>query len=73
MNNTRPDIPLGYTRNENGHILSYKGQNGSWYINTFDDRNRPLVFREYDGYCEEFFYDLGVVVVLFKVITVHKI
>ncbi len=57
MKNERPDIPLGYTYDAQGNVLTHKNSNGYWYENTRDARGRVLTFKNSDGYWSECTYD----------------
>ena len=54
---TRPDIPLGYTRDSNGNVLIYKNSRGYSEEHTYDSNGRILTFKDSNGYWYEFTRD----------------
>jgi hypothetical protein len=46
----RNDIPLGYTRDAHGNVLTYKNSNGYWRESTYDDNGRLMTYKNSDGY-----------------------
>ena len=58
--NIRPDIPIGYTYNEQGQILTYKSSSGYWYEYTYDNQGRYLTYKSSNSIWHEYFYDLCV-------------
>jgi YD repeat-containing protein len=42
-------IPLGYTRDENGNLLTYRSSTGYWWECTRDENGRELTYRESTG------------------------
>ena len=46
---TRDDIPLGYTYDANGRVLTYKDSYGYWREYTYDARGRVLTLKDSDG------------------------
>jgi YD repeat-containing protein len=51
-------IPLGYTRDVNGRVLSYRDKRGYWCA-TYDDAGRVLTYRDSDGCREDYAYDVA--------------
>ena len=45
----RPDIPLGYTHNTHGNLLTYKDSDGSWCEFTYDAAGRELACKDKTG------------------------
>jgi YD repeat-containing protein len=50
-------IPLGYTRDVNGRLLSYRDESGFWFVCTRDDAGRVLTYRASDGCRDDYTYD----------------
>jgi YD repeat-containing protein len=50
-------IPLGYTYDVNGRLLSYRDESGFWYTYTYDAAGRVLTYRDSIGYREDYTYD----------------
>jgi hypothetical protein len=46
---TRPDIPLGYTCDTNDNVLTYKNWYGFWYAYTRDTHGRELTYTSSSG------------------------
>ena len=69
--NTKPDIPLGETRNEQDQIISYRSESGYWYEYTYDNHGNELTYINALGHWYECFYDIAVDVD--DSIKVHKI
>ena len=44
----RDDIPLGYTYDTNGRLLTYKDSDGDWYEYTRDDYGYIITFKDSD-------------------------
>ena len=53
----RDDIPLGYTRDDDGKVLTSKDSDGFWYEYTRDDDGNVLTYRDSDGYWGEYTRD----------------
>ena len=49
-------IPLGYTRDVNGRLLSYRDESGCWYSYTRDDAGRAVTWVTSSGYREDYTY-----------------
>ena len=43
---TRDDIPIGYTHDAQGRVLTCKDSHGNWYEHTYDAKGRELTFKE---------------------------
>jgi YD repeat-containing protein len=43
-------IPLGRTRDDDGCLLSYRDEDGFWYVYTYDVNGRVLTHRDKDGF-----------------------
>jgi YD repeat-containing protein len=54
---TRPDIPLGYTHDDNDKVLTCKNSDGSWQEYTRDTRGNELTYKDNTDYWYEFTYD----------------
>ena len=50
---TRPDIPLGCTRDDHGNVLAYKDSKGHWREYTRDIHGRVLTYKNSKGYWRE--------------------
>ena len=66
MKDTRPDIPFGYTRDENGRELTFKDSDGYWWEYTRDENGRVIIFKNSDGYWREYTRDENGRVITFK-------
>jgi len=53
----RDDIPLGFTYDVNGKVLTYKNSNGHWYECTRDDNGNALTRKDSDGSWYEYTRD----------------
>ena len=42
-------LPLGYTRDANGRVLTYKDSNGGWHEYTHDANGRVLTYKDSNG------------------------
>ena len=49
----RDDIPLGYTRDAEGRVLTHKDSKGYWSEHTRDAKGRILTCKDSDGYWYE--------------------
>ncbi len=49
----RDDIPLGFTYDEDGNVLTGNNSLGYWYEYTRDDQGRVLTYKDSDGYRSE--------------------
>lgn len=49
----RPDIPLGYTRDAQGRVLTFRDSAGYWREHTYDGQGNELTFRDSDGFWYE--------------------
>ena len=47
---TRPDIPLGYTRDTHGNVLTFKNSYGYWWEYTYDTHGNELTYKSSGGY-----------------------
>ena len=49
---TRPDIPLGFTYDARGNLLTYKDSEGYWVLYTYGDKSYCylLTYEDSDGY-----------------------
>ena len=63
---TRPDIPLGYTRDSNGNVLTRKDDDGYWCELTRDSNGNVLIYKNSRGYSEEHTYDSNGRILTFK-------
>jgi YD repeat-containing protein len=63
---TRPDIPLGLTYDDNGHVLTYKDSIGYSYEFTRDTRGHVLTYKDSDGLSYEYTRDTRGHVLTFK-------
>ena len=43
-------IPLGYTRDDNGRVLTYRDEAGLWFVFTRDAAGRMLTYRNNSGF-----------------------
>jgi YD repeat-containing protein len=43
-------IPLGYTRDDDGRVLSYRDESGFWFVYTYDDDGRVVTCVNSDGH-----------------------
>ena len=50
MQQALEDIPLGYTRDANGNVLTLKNSDGYWFKCTRDAHGNVLTFKSSDGY-----------------------
>ena len=62
----RDDIPIGYTRDAHGRVLTYKDGTGYWYEHTYDARGRVLTCKDSNGHWYERTYDPKGLVLAFK-------
>ena len=53
----RDDIPLGFTHDANGQVLTYKNSDGYWREHTYDAKGRELTYKNSDGYWYEYTRD----------------
>ena len=53
----RDDIPLGYTCDADGRVLTYKDSYGFWYECAYDAKGRELTYKNSDGNWYEYTYD----------------
>ena len=53
----RDDIPLAYTCDANGNILTRKDSDGYWYEYTYDDHGNVLTYKNSYGVWREYTYD----------------
>ena len=50
---TRDDIPIGYTHDAQGRVLTCKDSHGNWYERTYDAEGRELTYKNsYGFWCE---------------------
>ena len=54
---TRPDIPLGYTYDAAGRVLTYKSNDGYWFEYTCDAAGRVLIFKDSSDFWYEYARD----------------
>ena len=54
---TRPDIPLGYTRDAQGREIAYKNSDGCWREYTRDTHGYVLTYKTSGGYWYEYTRD----------------
>ena len=54
---TRPDIPLGCTYDEQGKVLTHKRSDGHWYEYTHDAQGRVLAYKDSGDYWREYTRD----------------
>ena len=52
-------IPLGYTYDGGGRVLSYRDESGFWYVYTRDDAGRVLAYRDNSGFWYVYFRDVN--------------
>jgi YD repeat-containing protein len=50
-------IPLGYTYDENGNLLTFRNSTGYWWERTYDAAGRVLTYRDSTGDWSEYTYD----------------
>ena len=50
-------IPLGYTRDDDGRVLSYRDESGFWCAYTFDAAGRVVTHRASGGFVYAYTYD----------------
>ena len=53
----RDDIPLGFTRDTEGRVLTFKDSDGFWYEYTYDPNGLVLTYKNSDGYWREYTRD----------------
>ena len=53
----RDDIPIGFTRDTEGRVLTYKDSKGYWCEYTYDSKGRELTYKNSYGYWYEYTYD----------------
>jgi YD repeat-containing protein len=53
----RNDIPVGYTHDRNGRILTFKDSKGHWNERTYDKNGNLLTYKNSDGFWSECTYD----------------
>lgn len=53
----RSDIPLGYTYDKDGRVLTHRNSGGYWYEYTRDEAGRALTFRNSSGYWQAIAHD----------------
>ena len=53
----RDDIPLGFTHDANGQVLTYKNSDGYWYEYTRDSKGLALTRKDSHGFWSEHTYD----------------
>ena len=53
----RDDIPIGYTRDAQGRVLTYKDSDGLWFEYTYDARGLVLTFKDSNGRWREHTYN----------------
>ena len=53
----RDDIPMGYTYDSNGKVLTFKDSNGYWYEYTYYSNGKVLTYKDSDGHWYEYTYD----------------
>ena len=63
---TRPDIPLGYTYDAAGRVLTYKDSSGYWHEHTRDEQGRELTFKNSSGHWREYTRDTAGRVLTYK-------
>jgi hypothetical protein len=51
---TRLDIPLGYTYDDNGYVRTFRDTDGSWYEYTRNANDYVLTYKNSDGYSHEY-------------------
>ena len=66
MNDTRPDIPLGYTYNKRGQELTYKDSSGYWYEHTYNNQGKELTFKTSTNFFTERTYNDNGQILTFK-------
>jgi YD repeat-containing protein len=52
-------IPLGYTFDDAGRVLTFRGKAGFWSFSTRDEAGRLLTYCNSHGYREDYTYDDG--------------
>ena len=50
-------LPLGYTHDAHGKVLTFRDINGDWHEFTYDAHGRVLTHKNSDGYWSEYTYD----------------
>lgn len=45
----RPDIPLGFTYDVHGNVLTHKDSNGFWEVYTRDENGNVLTYKNSNG------------------------
>ena len=54
---TRPDIPLGYTHDTHGRVLTFKNSDGFWCEYTRDTHGNELTYKDSSGFWREYTRD----------------
>ena len=49
-------IPIGYRRDVNGRMLTYRHDSGFWYVYTYNEAGRVSTLIDGDGYREAYTY-----------------
>ena len=62
----RDDIPIGFTYDAEGRVLTFKDSHGNWYERTYDAHGRVLTLKDSTGYWFEYTYDARGRVLTFK-------
>ena len=50
----RDDIPMGYTRDSKGNVLSHRNSAGCWFEYTYDSNGNKLTYKDSD-WCKKLY------------------